>query len=68
MRFKVGIALHQSKAIVSHHNILILLIKGTLHNQQKKIQHMNGPTILDGLHNSRRATTIAGPIFYQGTS
>ena len=28
-------------------------LKGTLHNQQKKIQFMNGPTILDGLHNSK---------------
>jgi len=41
-----------SRAIVAYHKILIF-IKGTLHNQQKKIQRMNGPTILDGLHNSR---------------
>ena len=39
-----------SRAIVGHHKILILL-KGN--NQQKKIQGMKGPTILDGLHNSR---------------
>ena len=44
-------------------------IKGTLHNQQKKIQRMNGPTILDGLHNSTvdAAIMIAQRIFYQGT-
>ena len=40
-----------SRAIVGHHKILILL-KGHL-TINKKIQHMNGPTILDGLHNSR---------------
>ena len=28
-------------------------MKGTLHSQQKKIQRMSGPTILDGLRNSR---------------
>ena len=28
-------------------------IKGTIHSQHKKIQRMNGPTILDGLTNSR---------------
>ena len=28
-------------------------IKGTLLNQEKRNQCMNGPTILDGLHNSR---------------
>jgi len=50
-----------STAIVGHHKILIF-IKGTLHNQQKKIQSMIGPTILDA------AITIAGRIFYQRTS
>ena len=36
-----------SRAIVAHHKSFNF-IKRTLHNQQKKIQHMNGPTILDG--------------------
>ena len=35
-----------SRAIVAHHNFFYF-IKRTLYNQQKKIQHMNGSTILD---------------------
>ena len=41
-----------SRAILAHRKNFNF-VKGTLHNQQKKIQRMNGPTILDRLHNSR---------------
>ena len=41
-----------SSSIVAHHKILILL-KGYFAIYKNKIQRMNVPTILDGLHNSR---------------
>ena len=53
-----------SRAIVGHHKILILL-KGHL-TINKKIQHMNGPTILDGLHNSRWGHHICWAYFLSG--
>ena len=56
MRIKVGSAIYQSKALFKGYcrpSYNFNFIKGTLHNQQKKIQLMYGPTILDGLHNSR---------------
>ena len=55
---KVGIAIYQSKALFKGYcwpSFNFNFIKGILHNQQKKIQHMNDPTILVGLHNSRRS-------------
>ena len=56
MRIKVCIAIYQSKALFKGYcrpSSNFNFIKGTLHNQIKKIQRMNGPTILDCLHNSR---------------
>ena len=56
MRIKVGIAIYKSKALFKgycHPSYNFNFIEGTLHSEQKRIQHMNGPTILDGLHNSR---------------
>ena len=53
---KVSIAIYKSKALFKgycHPSWNYNFMKGTLHNQQKKIQHMNGFTILDGLYNSR---------------
>jgi hypothetical protein len=56
MRFKVGIAIHQLKALFKGYcrpSLNIYFIKETLYNLQKKIQHQNGLAIQDGLHNSR---------------
>ena len=56
MRIQVVIAIYQSNAIFKAYcppSIKFNFIKGTLHNQQKKIQHMNGSTILDVLNISR---------------
>ena len=56
MRIKVGIAIYKSKARIKDYCRLSYnfnFIKGSLHNQQEKIQCMNGPTIPDGLLNSR---------------
>ena len=52
MRFKVVIALHQSKALFKGYcrpSKNFNFIKGILRNLQNKTQHMNGPTILNGL-------------------
>ena len=62
---KVGIAINQLKALFKGYfrpSQNFNFIKGTLHNQQKKIQLMKGLTILDV------TITIAWHIFYQGTS
>ena len=56
MRFKVGIAIHQSIALFKGYfrpPYNFNFIKGTLYNLQKKIQRQNGTAILEGLHNSR---------------
>ena len=56
-----------SRAVIAHHKILIF-VKVFLHNLQKKFQHINGPTTLDGLRVIDASNTFAGRIFYQGTS
>ena len=56
MKTEVGIALYQLNALFKgfyrpFQNFNF--IKGTLHNKQKKVQHMNRPTVPDCLDNSR---------------
>ena len=49
MRIKVGIALYQLKALFKGYcppSYNLNFIKETLHNQLKKFQRMNSPTIL----------------------
>ena len=56
MRIKVGSAIYQSKALFKGNCPSIVnfnSIKGLLCNLQKKVQQMNGSTILDGLNNFR---------------
>ena len=43
-----------------------ILFYGTLHNQYKKIQRINRPTILDGLHNSRYGKHVRWVYFLSG--
>jgi len=60
--FKVGIAIHQSKALFKGYSNFI---KGTLYNLQKKIQHQNGLAILDRLHNSRYSSFCCVRVIYR---
>jgi len=66
-----GIAIYRinqklfSRAIVAHNKILILLKGYLLYNLQKKLQRMNSPTILDGLHNSTFGKHICLAYFSQ---
>ena len=46
--------------------IKFYFIKGVLHNLQKKNQRMNGPTILDSLHNSRCGKHVCWAYFLSG--
>ena len=49
MRIKVGIAIYQSRAIVAHHKILILLKSHFTIYKKRSIQCINGYAISDRL-------------------